>query len=289
LCYNFYNSYFIRKIEEIIIARKRKNKNSNTAIAVLILFVIYIISVIVQFISENSETFLNIIIIILIVLVLILALRGYLYYSKLEDYKKSAYFKDTGLPYKILRSNAGLRFEADVYNALRIRFPESPLLTNLLIARKGSINEYSEIDLIFFHQTGIYVLELKNYNGFIYGDMNKEYWTVGYKNETRTTYEFLNPILQNKKHIEDLQKVTSYQYINQVIFSDKTEIDSYIDNVSNFDTFKKQISKKESIYTIDELKQAYEDIKKINTYEKLGKHIERIKFNEQKYSQYRRK
>jgi hypothetical protein len=269
--------------------RRRKNQGSNVGLAIVVLLGLYLVSMIIEFISENINEIVTIIAIILGIVLFFYVLKGLLYFKKINDYKKTEYYRDTKMPYTLIKKNVGLQFEADVYNSLKQKFPDALLLTNLLIARKGSVNEYSEIDLIFFYYTGIYVLELKNYNGFVYGDMNKDNWTVGYKNNTkRTTYEFLNPIMQNNKHIEDLKKVTEYDYINHVIFSNKTQIDSFIDNVSNLERFIETVSSEEKIYTIDELRNSYEFIKKINTYEKLDKHIERIKFNEQKYSNYKK-
>jgi hypothetical protein len=271
-------------------SRRSNNKNENIIFLIIAIIAMYLIINLIQFISENRDTLLNILFIILSIVFMFFIFKTYLYFDKLKKYKKTEYYKDTSLPYNIFKNNTGLKFEVEVFNQLKQKFSNCLLLTNLLIARKGSINEYSEIDMVFFHQTGLYVLELKNYSGFVYGELNKEKWTVGYKkDEKRSSYEFLNPILQNQKHIEDLEKLTKFKYINHVIFSNKTEIDSYIDNVSNLNTFIDMISKQETIYNLDELKEAYEDIKRINTYEKLSKHLERIKFNEQKYSHYQKK
>jgi hypothetical protein len=272
------------------LSRRSKNKNENILFLVIAIIAIYIISNLIQFITENRDTLLNILFIIFSFVFMFLVFKFYLHFDKVNRYKRTDYHKDTLISYNVIKNNTGLQFEVEVFNQLKQKFSNCLLLTNLLIARKGSINEYSEIDMIFFHQTGLYVLELKNYSGFVYGELNKEKWTVGYKkDERRSYYEFLNPISQNKKHIEDLEKMTKFEYINHVIFSDNTEIDSYIDNVSNLNNFIDMISKKETIYNLDELKEAYEEIKRINTYEKLSKHLERIKFNEQKFSHYQKK
>lgn len=36
----------------------------------------------------------------------------------------------------------------------------------------------TEIDLLMIHETGIYVFEVKNYKGIIYGDMDGKRWTA---------------------------------------------------------------------------------------------------------------
>ena len=41
---------------------------------------------------------------------------------------------------------------------------------------KGN-GETAEVDLIFLHESGIYVFESKNYSGWIFGSENQKYWT----------------------------------------------------------------------------------------------------------------
>jgi hypothetical protein len=38
-------------------------------------------------------------------------------------------------------------------------------------------NGFTEIDLIMIHETGIYVIESKNYSGWIFGDEKQKEWT----------------------------------------------------------------------------------------------------------------
>lgn len=204
--------------------------------------------------------------------------------KKIEEYKKTRYYIDTNVDFDKVNTNSGLQFEFLVYNELALNFPNSRLLTNILIPKKNSINDYSEIDIIFIHTTGFYVLELKNYNAFIYGNLTDEKWTAGYKNEERRTpMEFQNPLLQNKKHIEVLQEHINEDFINQVIFSDNAVVDSYIESVTTLNTFIEKIKANENIYNVHELDELSNKIKKINVYDKIQNHIERIKYNKIKH------
>ena len=64
----------------------------------------------------------------------------------------------------------------------------------------------SQIDHIVISIYGIFVIETKNYSGWIHGHENSEYWTQSiYKKKTK----FRNPIRQNWAHIYALKKVLS--------------------------------------------------------------------------------
>ena len=64
----------------------------------------------------------------------------------------------------------------------------------------------SQIDHIVISVYGIFVIETKNYSGWIHGHENSEYWTQSiYKKKTK----FRNPIKQNWAHIYALKKVLS--------------------------------------------------------------------------------
>jgi len=64
---------------------------------------------------------------------------------------------------------------------------------------------FTQIDLVVATPVGIIVFEVKEYNGWIFGNGNNQKWTqvMAYG---RQKYYFYNPILQNKKHIEDLKQ-----------------------------------------------------------------------------------
>ena len=65
---------------------------------------------------------------------------------------------------------------------------------------KGS----SQIDHLVVSIYGIFVIETKNYNGWIYGGEHAEYWT---QNIYGNKYPLYNPILQNAGHVRALRRV----------------------------------------------------------------------------------
>ena len=91
----------------------------------------------------------------------------------------------------------------------------------LLRTRRGS----SQIDHIVLSRYGVFVIETKNYSGWIHGHENSEYWTQSiYKKKTK----FRNPIKQNWSHIYALKDVLSdYKqatYHPIVVFSGRAEL-----------------------------------------------------------------
>lgn len=73
---------------------------------------------------------------------------------------------------------------------------------NVLVPRASGPTSESEVDVLMIHETGIYVMESKNYAGWIFGGAEQRQWTQtlegGHKNR------FYNPIIQNQAHVKAL-------------------------------------------------------------------------------------
>ena len=65
----------------------------------------------------------------------------------------------------------------------------------------------SQIDHVVLSPYGIFVIETKNYKGWIYGDEKAQYWI---KNMYGTKYQFYNPLLQNYSHVKGLQALFGF-------------------------------------------------------------------------------
>lgn len=61
----------------------------------------------------------------------------------------------------------------------------------------------TQIDHLVISLFGIFVIETKNYKGWIFGSSNKNYWT---QNIWGNKYTFFNPIFQNESHIRFLKR-----------------------------------------------------------------------------------
>lgn len=63
----------------------------------------------------------------------------------------------------------------------------------------STMGDLTEIDHLVLSPFGIFVIEVKNYQGWIFGNQHQENWLV---HRHRRKYQFQNPIRQNHKHTE---------------------------------------------------------------------------------------
>jgi len=136
-----------------------------------------------------------------------------------------------------------------------------------------------------FSPKGIFALEIKDWQGFIYGHKDDEYWTVGYKNEqNRSAKQVYSPYKQNERHIEDLNNVyPSPYYINHVIFSERGNIGEGMEDVTKLEGFYARYKQLENCMDVVDINEHYQAIRSKLNPDKLPDHIERIKFNQAKY------
>lgn len=94
------------------------------------------------------------------------------------------------------------------------------LMTNLYIPKADGST--TEIDLIMISKTGIYVMESKNYSGWIFGDEKNRNWTQTLQNKQKN--RFFNPVWQNKGHISALREVLGEDeklFLSYIVFSER--------------------------------------------------------------------
>ena len=87
----------------------------------------------------------------------------------------------------------------------------------------------AQIDELVIADSGIYVIEVKNYKGWIFGDENNQYWTqvlsTGIRGESIKN-RLYNPIRQNNSHIHCIKKnLKGYKgpIHSLIVFSDDAE------------------------------------------------------------------
>jgi hypothetical protein len=84
-------------------------------------------------------------------------------------------------------------------------------------------NSTTEIDRIFICSRGLFVVEEKDYKGWIFGQADDERWT---QRLTSGSYTFQNPLRQNYKHTKALQELTGLrrdQLLSVIAFSSRAE------------------------------------------------------------------
>lgn len=97
----------------------------------------------------------------------------------------------------------------------------------------------SQIDHLYFSVYGIFVVENKCYNGWIYGNQYDEDWTHTFGRDKK--YKFKNPIRQNYGHIKFLENFLTIdfeKFHSVIVFSGSGEIKTRLPNnvcrLSNF-------------------------------------------------------
>lgn len=222
-----------------------------------------------------------------------LPIIGFLFYKIVIKFMLSNYKNASGNGLLKTLNNYGDMGEYLVYSQLEKVKGYKKILANVYLSSKSKI---TEIDIIMLHETGIYVFEVKNYSGKIYGNENTTNWQRYYYNKKSTFY---NPIKQNNNHIACLQKFlgNDYTYRSYIVFGKRCELkkityDKQKTRVIRRDDFKKYINndtkKLDKVLTIAEINTIYKNLETNILVDKEVKnaqikYVERAKyFSEQK-------
>lgn len=110
---------------------------------------------------------------------------------------------------------------------------------NNVLLKTGEVT--TQIDHVVISSFGVFVIETKNYKGWIFGYENSEYWTqIIYKYKKK----FYNPIRQNSGHIRALKTCLKehpgLEYKSIIVFSTRAEVkvDTKIDVVNIYSLIK---------------------------------------------------
>lgn len=117
----------------------------------------------------------------------------------------------------------GIIGEKTVSSILNLLDKSDYKIINNILLKSGEFT--TQIDHVVISSFGIFVIETKNYKGWIVGYENSEYWTqVIYKYKKK----FYNPIRQNSGHIRALKtclkEYPDLEYKSIIVFSTKAEI-----------------------------------------------------------------
>jgi len=126
-------------------------------------------------------------------------------------------------------------------------------------------DDTTQIDLLLVSPYGVFVIEIKNMTGWIFGQPNKSHWTqVKYRFKNK----FQNPIHQNSMHVkvvQDLLRLKTNQIHNVVVFVGAcrfktpmpTEVVHGVLSLAHFIRTKRDL-----VLTDDEVRRCTEDILK---------------------------
>lgn len=101
------------------------------------------------------------------------------------------------------RQNRG---EAQVAHTLQSNFsaPDYHLLNHITLKHRGAT---TQIDHILVSRYGVFVIETKDYNGWIFANHKHETWT---QVMFRAKFKFQNPIHQNYRHVQAVQELLDF-------------------------------------------------------------------------------
>lgn len=105
---------------------------------------------------------------------------------------------------KVSTSERGKASEAAVSRQLRLLDLKSYVLFENLILPSNGNTSHTEIDHVVVSPYGIFCIETKSHQGFIYGSKSREYWTqcIG-----KQKFQLYNPLRQNYKHTKALEQL----------------------------------------------------------------------------------
>jgi len=212
------------------------------------------------------------------------------YLKKKEEELNTNYYKETKAYKENVVNNSGAPLEYFIFQTLDQNQHYHKIIANCYLPTNN--NHSSEIDLIFITTTGIYVLEAKDYHGYIYGNEQYPTWTqVFYKTKK---YPFYNPIWQNKKHVSVLNEILTkneikhIQTYSYIVFSNHCTLKKASHNKNECAVMQLKdlntclnisILNSPEIYTQDEINSIYQILKKYScvSQNKKQAHINQIK------------
>jgi len=91
------------------------------------------------------------------------------------------------------------------------------MIHNVYVPYKGRT---TEIDIVMVHERGIFILESKNYSGWVFGSAEQQKWTQSLQNGEK--HQFFNPIKQNATHckaIGEFLGIDAANIFSYIVFS----------------------------------------------------------------------
>ena len=120
---------------------------------------------------------------------------------------------------KAKRVNPGERWMAAYLRGL----PEDKykVVNDLMVLYNGHT---VQIDHVVVSQYGVFVIETKDYRGWIHGGANSDYWTQSFRSQS---FKFYNPVLQNSGHVKALSNMLSLDpslFVSIVAFTENADL-----------------------------------------------------------------
>lgn len=150
--------------------------------------------------------------------------------------------------------------------------------------------ETTEIDVVLLYPSGIYVIESKNYSGWIFGKADQRNWTVCLNRNTRERVP--NPIRQNNGHISALMRVLNLPreaFVSLIVFSERCELKRIPDDTDSMliihrnrivKMIKETSGRRGVIFTSEQMedyRRALDSVSTLSTADARAHHVENLK------------
>lgn len=200
---------------------------------------------------------------------IILILLSFVFTVSLYLYDNSEFKKTTDYSFFQIITNKKIRLSYKVFRILNDVHKNGKVLINVKLPKLNKM-----IDAIYIQPSGVYVMDIKNMNGWLYGREKDVEWALAkYKEKIHT---FQNPLVENIQKTKEVQKVLALKDSNifhpSVVFSDnvvfeKLSIQSkniHVKNISELKPFLKTES--QQLLTADEIENIYNSLKSFMTF-----------------------
>lgn len=164
---------------------------------------------------------------VIFVVVFVVIYKAIDFAAKYNCYKDGNYYCCTNNSFLSIYFDKGLYGEYTLYQHLQpFESLGCKFLFNLYVPRDNG--KTSEIDVVMFHPKGLFVIESKNYSGWIFGNEKNKQWTQTLPVGRRRCHkeQFYNPIMQNATHIRAIRKYIddTIPIYSVIAFSDKSTL-----------------------------------------------------------------
>ena len=143
----------------------------------------------------------------ILILIFVIAIPVLKFVFEYNQYENSNYRQETNNSFLSVYFNKGLNGEYHLSRYLNsFQSIGCKCLFNVYVPRNNG--KTSEVDVILFHPKGLFVIESKNYSGWIFGNESNKYWTqvLPVRRWKSHKERFYNPIMQNATHIRAIRK-----------------------------------------------------------------------------------
>ena len=134
------------------------------------------------------------------------------------------------------------------------------MIHNVYVPYKGRT---TEIDIVMVHERGIFILESKNYSGWVFGSAEQQKWTQSLQNGEK--HQFFNPIKQNATHckaIGEFLGIDAANIFSYIVFSTRCVLKKVPENTLSYTilrrdnllrALRKDINGKSTIFTFEQV------------------------------------